>query len=231
MRTFHWDIFVEFYIKILPYIRVTVCYVFFSVLFGFLFGAVLAMMRLGKRKAFKKIAGAYVTVMRCVPSIVMLFLVYYGLPMLMQALFGRRMQNVTAIVYVIITFSLFLGASSSEIMRSAYLSVDKGQREAAVMSGLSEWDAFRRIVFPQAFHAAIPNVGNIVIYMMKEGALAYTIGLQDILGRGYYLNGLKANAYSMETYIALALIYWPCTLILEKIFALVEKRTGDVGCG
>lgn len=224
MRTFHPEIMIEFYFKILPYLSVTFTYVVFSLLFGFLFGILIAAMRLSKRKIFNKLASGYVTIMRCVPSVVLLFLIYYGLPMVLENSFGIVMKDVDTIVYVIVTFSLFLGASTSEIMRSAYLSVNKGQYEAAVMVGLSGWDAFRRIVFPQAFHAALPNVGNIIIYMIKEGALAYTIGLQDVLGRGYYLNGLKANVYNMETYLALALIYWPCTFILERIFAYIEKR-------
>ena len=224
MRAFRPDICLEFFIKILPYLRVTFTYVFFSLLFGFLLGVLIASMRLSKSKVLGKIAGLYVTVMRCVPSVVLLFLIYYGLPMVLERSFGISMKGMDTIIFVIVTFSLFLGASTSEIMRSAYLSVNKGQYEAAAMSGLSGFDAFRRIMLPQAFYAALPNVGNIVIYMIKEGALAYTIGLQDVLGRGYYLNGLQANVYNMETYVALALIYWPCTMVLERIFAYVEKR-------
>jgi L-cystine transport system permease protein len=224
MRAFHWDIFIEFYVKILPYLSVTFTYVFFSLLFGFVFGVLIVSMRLSRYKILQKIAAGYVTMMRCVPSIVLLFLIYYGLPMFLKAALKVEMKDTSTIVYVIVTFSMLLGASTSELLRAAYLSVDKGQREAAAMAGLSGWDSFRRIVFPQAFYAAIPNIGNIVIYMMKEGALAYTIGLHDVLGQGYYLNGLKANAYAMETYIALALIYWPCTIILEQVFAWVERH-------
>ncbi|MCM1176073.1 MAG: amino acid ABC transporter permease [Blautia sp.] len=224
MRAFHPEVMIEFYVKILPYLKVTFTYVFFSLLFGFLVGALVTVMRLSRKKALNCMGSLYITVMRCVPSVVLLFLIFFGLSMVLENCFGSVMRNVGAIVYVTITFSLLLGASTSEIMRSAYLSVSKGQYEAAVMSGLSGWDAFRRIILPQAFHAALPNVGNIVIYMIKEGALAYTIGLQDVLGRGYYLNGLKANVYNMEMYLALTLIYWPCTVLLEHIFAFVEKR-------
>lgn len=224
MREFHFEIMVEFYFKILPYLAITITYVFFSLLFGFLLGALTAYFRLSKNRILNGIAGAYITVMRCVPSIVFLFLVYYGLPGLMRDHFGIDMNDVDAIVYVIITFSIMLGAYTSEIMRSAYLSVDHGQFEAAVLVGMDSLTAFRRIIFPQALHAAIPNIGNIIIFMFKEGALAYIIGLQDVLGRGYYLNSLKANAYSMETYLALTLIYWPLTLILEKTFRVLEKR-------
>ncbi|MBQ2533722.1 MAG: ABC transporter permease subunit, partial [Lachnospiraceae bacterium] len=101
---------VEFYFKILPYLTITITYVFFSLLFGFLLGALTAYFRLSKNRILNGIAGAYITVMRCVPSIVFLFLVYYGLPGLMRDRFGIDMNDVDAIVYVIITFSIMLGS-------------------------------------------------------------------------------------------------------------------------
>lgn len=224
MRTFHFDVMVEFFIKVLPYLKVTFTYVFFSFLFGTLLGALITMMRMSKVKVLNKIGSLYVTVMRCVPSVVLLFLVYYGLPMVLESYFDVKTRNLDNIYYVIVTFTLFLGASTSEVMRSAYRAVPKGQYEAAVTVGMTGWDAFRRIVFPQAFFAAIPNIGNVVIYLLKEGALAYTIGLQDVLGRGYYLNGLKGKGYALELYIALTFIYWPISLLLGRLFSRLEKK-------
>ena len=223
MRGFRWDIFIEFYIKVLPYIRVTLIYVICSVFFGFLIGIGITMLRLSKRKVLRAIGSIYVTVLRSVPSVVLLFIVYYGLPQLLRENFGIEMEDVDTIIYVIVTFSLLLGSPMSEIIRTSYLAVPSGQYEAAVMVGLTPFQAIKRIIFPQGFIIALPNLGNIFIFMMKEGALAYTIGLHDVLGRGMYLSGLKVNIYNFEMYLALALIYWPCTLILEKAFKAWEK--------
>ncbi len=223
MRPFKWDIFIDFIIKVLPYLSVTLIYVVGSIFFGFLIGLGIAMLRLSKRKVLRGIGSAYVTILRSVPSIVLLFIIYYGLPMLMQNKFSIDMSAVSTLVYVIVTFSLLLGSSMSEIIRTAYLSVPKGQYEAAVMVGLTPVTAIRRIIFPQGFIVALPNLGNIFIFMLKDGALAYTIGLHDVLGRGMYLSGLKANIYNFELYLALTLIYWPLTFILEKIFKAWEK--------
>lgn len=223
MRPFKWDIFIDFIIKVLPYLSVTLIYVVGSIFFGFLIGLGIAMLRLSKRKVLRGIGSAYVTILRSVPSIVLLFIIYYGLPMLMQNKFSIDMSAVSTLVYVIVTFSLLLGSSMSEIIRTAYLSVPKGQYEAAVMVGLTPVTAIRRIIFPQGFIVALPNLGNIFIFMLKEGALAYTIGLHDVLGRGMYLSGLKANIYNFELYLALTLIYWPLTFILEKLFKAWEK--------
>lgn len=223
MRPFKWDIFIDFIIKVLPYLSVTLIYVVGSIFFGFLIGLGIAMLRLSKKKVLRGIGSAYVTILRSVPSIVLLFIIYYGLPMLMQNKFSIDMSAVSTMVYVIVTFSLLLGSSMSEIIRTAYLSVPKGQYEAAVMVGLTPVTAIRRIIFPQGFIVALPNLGNIFIFMLKEGALAYTIGLHDVLGRGMYLSGLKANIYNFELYLALTLIYWPLTFILEKLFKAWEK--------
>ena len=223
MRPFKWDIFIDFIIKVLPYLSVTLIYVVGSIFFGFLIGLGIAMLRLSKKKVLRGIGSAYVTILRSVPSIVLLFIIYYGLPMLMQNKFSIDMSAVSTLVYVIVTFSLLLGSSMSEIIRTAYLSVPKGQYEAAVMVGLTPVTAIRRIIFPQGFIVALPNLGNIFIFMLKEGSLAYTIGLHDVLGRGMYLSGLKANIYNFELYLALTLIYWPLTFILEKIFKAWEK--------
>ena len=216
MRGFRWDIFIEFYFKVLPYIRVTLIYVVCSVFFGFLIGIGIAILRLSKRKVLRTIGSVYVTVLRSVPSV--------GLPQVLRENFGIEMEDVDTIIYVIVTFSLLLGSPMSEIIRTSYLAVPSGQYEAAVMVGLTPFQAIKRIIFPQGFIIALPNLGNIFIFMMKEGALAYTIGLHDVLGRGMYLAGLKVNVYNFEMYLALALIYWPCTLILEKAFKAWEKN-------
>lgn len=223
MRAFKWDIFLDFIVKVLPYLSVTLIYVVGSVFFGFLIGLGIAALRLSKSRVLRGIGSVYVTILRSVPSIVLLFIIYYGLPLWFRNRFGIDMSDVSTLVYVIVTFSLLLGSSMSEIIRTAYLSVPKGQYEAAVMVGLTPVQAIRRIIFPQGFIVALPNFGNIFIFMLKEGALAYTIGLHDVLGRGMYLSGLKANVYNLELYVALTLIYWPCTFILEKIFKAWEK--------
>ena len=227
MRGFRWDIFIDFFIKVLPYIYVTIIYVVSSVFFGFMIGLGIAMLRLSRRKILRGIGSIYVTVLRSVPSVVLLFIVYYGLPLFLRTNFAVELGDINTILYVIVTFSLLLGSPMSEIIRTSYLSVPVGQYEAAVMVGLTPVQAIKRIVFPQGFIIALPNLGNIFIFMMKEGALAYTIGLHDVLGRGMYLSGLKANVYNLELYLALALIYWPCTLVLDKAFKFWEKKLRD----
>jgi L-cystine transport system permease protein len=111
-----------------------------------------------------------------------------------------------------------------ELLRAAWLSVDSGQREAALSAGLSEVQAFFRVTAPQAATAALPNFCNALVALMKEGALAYTIGMIDMMGRGMLIISGNYGAYGLEVYIALALIYWAMTVILEQSFRALEKR-------
>jgi L-cystine transport system permease protein len=126
--------------------------------------------------------------------------------------------------FVIITLSLLFGANMGELMRAAYLSVDLGQREAALAAGMTEAQAFIRIILPQAANAALPNFCNALTALMKEGALAYTIGMIDIMGQGSLIVARNYGAYGLETWIALALIYWGITVIIERSFRALEKR-------
>lgn len=118
----------------------------------------------------------------------MMFLVFYGLPEVLLGAFDIDINSWNRLNFVVIALSLLFSAPCSEIMRSAYLAVAKVQREAALSIGLTEAQAFRRIVLPQALVSALPNLGNSFILLMKEGALAYTIGIVDIMGKGQLIN-------------------------------------------
>jgi L-cystine transport system permease protein len=215
--------------ELIPYLYITFQYVLLSLIFGSIWGAILAALKLHKNKCFRAFANGYTTVMRCIPSIVLLFLSYYSLPPLLLNIFGIDIYDVPAIVFVIVTFTLFLGASLSEIIRSSYLAVGSGQFDAGVSIGLTPFQAVRRIIFPQAFYYSIPNLGNTVIYLLKEGALAFTIGVVDVMGQAYIMNSKSLGSHIPDTYIALAIIYWSLSFFVEYLFKRLE-RTGEQKC-
>ena len=208
--------------QLLPFLGVTFGVVGTSIVIGIFLAFILVAMKLSKSKVLQFLANAYTTIIRCTPSIVLLFLIYYGVPAIATN-FGVDLQNVHSSVFVIITFTLQFTAMMSEIMRSAYLAIPKGQYEAAVSVGLTPFQAYRRIIVPQAFVVAIPNIGNGVITLLQEGSLAYTIGLIDIVGKANLMIGANMNAHALEIYLALAAIYWALSIIIEKIFGALEK--------
>ncbi len=212
----------EFIPQLLPFLSVTLAIMLATVFFGGILGFILAFCKL-KGRVSAKIAQAYIYIIRCIPSIVMLFMVYYGLPKFLLV-FNIDINNYDRAFFVILTFSLLFAASMAEVFRTAYIAIDKGQTEAALSIGLTPLQAFIRIVFPQALVVALPNFTNALVNLMKEGALAYTIGLIDLMGKGDLIIYNNQGAYNLETYIALSLIYWAMTIIIEKTFMHLEMR-------
>ena len=218
----------EFIISVLPrllaYLPMTLLVMAATVAAGLILGLALARARMSRSRMGRAVAGAYIMVMRCTPSVVLLFIVYYALPMLVMALAGVDINGVHRAFFVIVTLSLLFAANMGELLRGAYLSVGREQREAALSAGLSETQAFIRITAPQAAVAALPNFCNALTALMKEGALAFTIGLVDMMGQGMLIISRNYGAYGLETYIALALLYWALTIILEQSFRALERR-------
>ena len=208
--------------KLLPYLKVTFMVTGLSVLFGTLLGFILAVAKIRDGKVAKQIAYGYTTALRCTPSIVLLFLVYYGIPAISKG-FGIGLDNVDKVIFIVIAFSLQFAAAMSEVIRTSYESVDKGQFEAAVSVGLSNIQAYITIVLPQAIVVALPNIGNSLLSLIKEGALAYTIGLIDVMGKASLIIAGNYNTHALEIYIALSVIYWVISIAIEQSFLELEK--------
>lgn len=222
MRPFHPSFILTALASILPYIGVTLGTMLGTCFFGGLIGLIVARARIRNRKISNAVAQAYIYIVRCIPSIVLLFIVYYGLPELLLS-FGVNINDSSKWFFVITTFSILFSANMAEVFRSSYEAIDPGQREAALAAGMSELQAFRRIVLPQAAVVALPNFCNALVSLMKEGSLSYTIGMIDVMGQGQLMIGINHGSYGLEVYIALALIYWSLTLILEKTFGMLES--------
>ena len=225
-RPFSPDIIFTSIPALLPYLAVTLVVGVTSILTGSILGMLLAWAKLSGHKVIRALADGYTYIIRCTPSIVLLFIVFYGLPKFMEADFGIDMDNLSRAIFVIITFTLLFGAYVSEVFRSAYETVDRGQYEAAVTIGLSPEQAFFRVMLPQAAMIALPNFGNSVINLMKESALAYTIGLIDLLGRTNLIISKNYGAYGVELYVACLLIYWALSFLIEQAFLRMESYLG-----
>lgn len=222
-RPFSPDIIFTSIPALLPYLTVTLVVGVTSILTESILGMLLAWAKMSGHKVIRALADGYTYIIRCTPSIVLLFIVFYGLPKFMEAEFGIDLDDLSRAVFVIITFTLLFGAYVSEVFRSAYETVDKGQYEAAVTIGLSPEQAFFRVMLPQAAVIALPNFGNSVINLMKESALAYTIGLIDLLGRTNLIIAKNYGAYGIELYVACLLIYWGLSLVIEQAFLRMES--------
>lgn len=216
--TYLWEAFP----MLLPFLKVTFFFVGCSIILGLAIALLLTIMKLGSSRVLQRIANGYTTILRCTPTIVLLFLVYYGIPALGKSL-GIDLNSLDTVVFVIITFSLQFGAIMSEVIRSAYLSVDRGQFEAGVCVGMRPFQVYYRIIVPQAIVVALPNFGNSVISLLQEGALAYTIGFIDIVGKAELIIASNYHTHALEVFLALAVIYWILSIIIEQVFLRLER--------
>ncbi len=185
-----------------------------------LLGIVVALPKLLDIPVLKQIVSIYISYIRGTPILVQLFLVFYGIPALLQII-HIDVTRMDAIYFVIITYTFSNAASFAEIFRAAILTVDRGQIEAAYSVGLSRMQAFIRIVLPQAIRVAFPNMTNTMISSLKDTSLAFSIGVMDMVGRGETL--IASTTRALEIYLALSIVYYVIVIVLEKVLKRNER--------
>ncbi|HFI0596423.1 TPA: amino acid ABC transporter permease [Streptococcus suis] len=213
----------KFLPEILYALPLTLWILIVTIVIGSLLGALLAWGQLYGDEVIVSISKGYVFVLRCTPPIVLLFMVFYGLPEFLEWWLGLDVNGWSRTVFVITAMTLLYAATISEVFKSAYLAVPNGQMEAGLSIGLTEFQTFQRILLPQAFRFALPNISNAILNLLKDTALAYTIGLTDIMGAGNLLIGRNLGNYSLETYTAVAVVYWSLALLLALGNQFLEK--------
>ncbi|VXB84089.1 Amino acid ABC transporter permease [Arthrobacter sp. 9AX] len=160
------------------------------------------------------IATLYINVVRVIPPITWLFLIYFGLPQ-----FALRLSTIQA---AIIGFSVIASAFMAEIYRSGLLSIPDGPREAAHALGLSAATTVRHIITPQAFRVALPAIATYGIGLLKDSALASTIGVREIT---YYAQqSAKQTHEGLLSFIVAGALY----IVISLVVALVSRQV-DLG--
>jgi L-cystine transport system permease protein len=207
--------------KLLSTLGTTLFIVAGSLLAGILVGFLIALPRLFKVPVLQHGSALYVSFFRGTPILIQLFLFYYGLPELLK-LIHVDVTRAPVLFFVILTYGLNTGAYMSEMIRASVLAVDKGQVEAAFAVGMTGSQAFCRIVLPQALAVAVPVVSNLIIALLKDTSLAFSLGVLEMTGKAQTLGTL--TQHFVESYLALALIYLVISLILQKLLLRAEHR-------
>jgi len=143
-----------------------------------------AMAKLSSSRVLVSLATAYTTLIRGVPEFVMMLLVFYGGQIILNRIssaLGFHAPDVNAFATAVFTIGFIFGAYYTETFRGAILNVPRGQMEAARAYGFSGWHAFRRILFPQMVHLALPAAVNNWLVLLKTTAIASLIGLHDVM--------------------------------------------------
>ena len=196
-----------------------------TVLFGFMLALMLAIARLGKVRVFKYLAAAYVELFRATPMVVQVFIIYYVVFDGVKVLPGFKLFGFIRFERffpAVVALALNSGAYLSEIIRSGIQSIDGGQTEAARSLGLSAWKTMRFVVLPQAIKNILPAIANEFVTIIKESAICYTIGVQDIMSA---VNAVKGATYKIgEALIIATALYFCLTYPTSKIIAHFERK-------
>lgn len=218
---FDFSYFLEVFPIIASKLQVTLMLTVTAAFFSLIIGVIIAVIGYYKVKILYPITRLYLSVLRGTPVVAQLYFFYYGLARISEIVLN--MKPITAVAFVL---SLNTGAFMSESIRGALLSVDPGQKEAAAMLRLSEFQAIRRIVLPQAFRTALPALFNDLINLLKSTSLAFMLGIRDIMGQAKS-EGAQSFRY-FEIYLAVMVIYWLVVLVLTQVHKVLDTKCSEM---
>ena len=231
-------------------LAITVLLALFTVLIGFILALLLALMRMSNFRPFRAlglnrdghlrdggflltlskfnplsfIATAYVEVIRSTPMMVQILIIYLGVFSVIQlpkfSIFGFIESQ--RFIPGVVALGMNSGAYLCEIIRSGIQSIDGGQTEAARSLGLSQRQTLRFIILPQAVKNILPAIANEFVVIIKESAITYTIGVQDIMGAVNNIRG--ATFLIMEPLLVATALYFCLCFPTSKIIAYFERR-------
>jgi His/Glu/Gln/Arg/opine family amino acid ABC transporter permease subunit len=193
-------------------VEITIVTMILSVIWGLLLGIA----RVAHIPVLHQLLIVYVEIFRGLPTIVILFVAYFGLPTV-----GFTISNNAPVVGVV-ALTLNLGAYLSEVFRAAILAVHPGQMRAAESIGMSRFQAYRKIVLPQALLIAVPTLGSFFVGLIKDTSLLSFISVRELLEVGNEINA--ATFQSFQIYFWVGVIYIILSLIASRVVLIVEKR-------
>ena len=215
-----WNILVDSFPKLLGYgIRVTVPLTVFSFAIALTVALLVALIQYANMKGLRQVCRFYIWITRGTPLLVQLYIVFFGLPGI-----GIKLDAFIAAMLVI---GFNEGAYMAETIRGAMESVSRGQLEAGYCVGLNFPKIMWHVVLPQAFRTAFPALGNSMISMLKETAMAATISVMEMFRQAQVINGRVYE--SLGLYCEVAVIYLAFCTLLTWLQRKGEKRLASYG--
>ncbi len=198
-----------------------------STVLGICLGLLGASARLSSLRTIRYLGNAYVGVIRGIPELLIVFLIYFGSTRLLMFIAGQfgyhEYIELSPFVAGVIALGLTFGGYATEVFRGAFLAIPSGQREAAEALGMSPWRIFFRIQLPQVWRIALPGLGNLVLVLMKDTALISVIGLEELTRKTSM--AVNATREPFTWYLTAAVMYLALTVIATALIHYFEKRS------
>jgi len=216
---------VDVILENLPYmlsgLRLTVWLAALSMVGSFAGGLVLAVARMADTRWLRWPARAYVDVIRTVPLIMVIFWIFFLLPVVSG-------QPTTPVKAALVALILFNSSYMAEVIRAGIQSIPRGQAEAARATGLTYVRTMRHVILPQALKNMIPALVNRFVALFMGTSLAYIIGVTEFFRAANNVNNRVYRSYEIYTFVAL--VYFACCYSLSLLSRTIERRiAGDLG--
>ena len=197
-----------------------------AMLIGFLFALIFTPLKLSKNKIFNLIGNSYTTVIRGVPELLVIYLLFFGgtgAVMYVASIFGyNEYIEINAFITGAFAIGIISGAYSTEVFRGAIQSIDKGQFEASKVLGLSKFGQFFKIILPQTLRLAIPNLSNVWQITLKDTSLISVTGLVEIMRQSYIAAGSTRDPLFFYSFAAV--LYLLLTFLSMKLINKLEVK-------
>lgn len=188
---------------------------------GILVGLAGAAAKLSRFRSLRALADAYTTIVRGVPELLVILLVYFGGTAALSALVGSYVE-VSALAAGIFSLTVVFGAYSTEIFRGAIQAIPRGQTEAAISIGLASWQTWLLVILPQMARIALPALSNLWISLLKDTSLVSIVGLSDIMRVAFV--GAGSMRDPLTFYLAASALYLMLTSVSLLSFHVLERR-------
>jgi putative amino-acid transport system permease protein len=198
---------------LLRYLPLTLGMALAAMVLALALAVLLAMVRVLQLPLLNELVQGFVSFFRGTPLLVQLFLFYYGLPQIVPAF-----ASINGIQAAIAGLTLHFAAYMAESIRAAILGVDRSQWEATQAIGMTQLQAMRRIILPQAARIAAPTLLNYFIDMIKATSLAFTLGVTEMMGAAQ--KEAAGSFRYFEAFLLVAIFYW----VVVEILSVAQRR-------
>ena len=206
---------IAFIPQVLEGLKVTIEIFIITLILSIPLGCIIALGRISKVKILNSITEVYVLILRGTPLLLQILFIFFGLPLINISI----PRFPAAILAMVLNYGAYFG----EIFRAGIISIDKGQFEGAEVLGLSKKDTFFRIIMPQALKRIFPPVANEIVTLVKDTALVYVVGLDELLK----VAKIASNRHSsIMPFVVIGVVYLLFNSLITKVLESIEKRFG-----
>ncbi len=184
-----------------------------AIFFGTLIGVAGALARIAKNGFLNLIANVYIEWIRNTPLLIQILFIYFGLGVFF---------DMSPLIASVSALAIFAGAYIAEIIRAGIQSIHKGQREAALSIGMTEWQAMYLVILPQAIRRILPPLAGQFITLIKDSSLVSVIAVTDLT---YVAKNIVTNTFrAFEVWLAIAVFYFVLSFALSLAVRVLERR-------